>query len=204
MSAATFGRDVFVDRELGVAFPESIASLTFRGIQKYDDAKLGYSPRYQNEDLVKADLYVYDNGYKDIKDGISSEMVQGEFAEILGAFSIMQKMGKYKEVKELAKETKTYGPQKRAYLWARYGYRQAPGEGVLYHGDRISETYLIGIGGLIFSSSMLNCSFRFLRSMSFCKLSQNRSEFRNILRDAMLFLLSATACSLGILNAFFS
>src|SRR3989338_1100981 len=95
-SALACGRDPLVDRELGVAFPESIASLTFEGKQQYNDPKLGYSLRYQNEDLVKADIYVYDKGYTDIKEGVSSKRVQEEFAEVINVFPDMERTGKYR------------------------------------------------------------------------------------------------------------
>lgn len=146
-SALACGRDPLVDRELGVAFPESIASLTFEGKQQYNGPKLGYSLRYQNEDLVKADIYVYDKGYTDIKEGVSSKRVQEEFAEVINVFPDMERTGKYRGVKELAKQTKSYGEQRREYLWARYEYQQAPGEGVLYYGDRISEIYITAARG---------------------------------------------------------
>ena len=150
ISVPALGRDVFVDPDWGVAFPDSIASLTFGGKQQYEDPKFGYSLRYGNGELMKADIYIYDHGYTDIQEGASSKRVQTEFAEVIKGLWIMEKMGKYREVKELAKQTKSYGEQRREYLWARYAYQQAPGVGVLYYGDRISETFLTGARGKFF------------------------------------------------------
>jgi hypothetical protein len=146
-AATALGRDAFVDRDWGVTFPETIASLTFEARQEYDDPKLGYSLRYRDEYFVKVDIYVYDKGYTNIGSGISSTSVRDEFAEVLNVLRIMEKMGKYKGVKEVAKLTKSYGQQKTQYLWARYEYQQNPGEGVSYLGKRTSDIYLTGARG---------------------------------------------------------
>ncbi len=146
-TAPASARAVFVDHEIGIAFPKSIASLTFEGREQYDPPELGYSLRYQGPSLIKADIYVYDKGYRDIPEGAASEAVRAEFAEVIEAIALMEARGAYREVEQLGTQMKSYGQRTREYLWARYGYQQTPGAGVVYEGDRISDTYLSGVRG---------------------------------------------------------
>lgn len=135
-------KEAYRDQSIGIVFPEKLGSLTFQERHDYKEAGLGYSLRYHDERLFKVDIYVYDRTYQDIGSGIASERVKAEFNSVLMVLKYVEKMGKYQDVKELKRSKKVYGDNGVKFLWARYQYKQAPGKGVLYLGERISDTFL--------------------------------------------------------------
>jgi len=148
---------VFFDDQLRIAFPDAIATLEFGGREQYDQPGLGYSMRYDGAHVVKADVYVYDKGYSDIAEGALSERVLEEFTEVTAVFSAMEARGMYRDVREVAMGKQSYGKPRREYLWVRYEYQQAPGEGVGYYGDRASDTFLTGVKGKFFKIRITAC-----------------------------------------------
>ena len=126
-----------------IEFPIEIAGLINYGCHDYQEPGLGYSIRYQNNTLVKVDIYVYDKNLKGIGNRSVSDLVQKEFSEVIQIFQTFKEMGKYKDLKEpIIKKVEI---EDIPFLWAQVEYKQAPGEGVIYLGDRVSETYLTGI-----------------------------------------------------------
>lgn len=139
--------EAYRDQSTGIVFPEKIGSLKFQERHEYKESGLGYKLRYQDERLFKVDIYIYDKTYQDIGSGIESEKVKAEFNEVLMVIRYMEKIGKYQDVKELKRTEKQYGHGGVRFLWARYQYKQTPGKDVLYHGERVSDTFLTAKNG---------------------------------------------------------
>ena len=135
------------DDSLNVIFPERIGSLNYQYKQQYDDPSSGYRLRYEDGQLFKVDIYIYDKGLSDIGTGINGTQVKKEFEELVQVFPLMEEMGKYKDVKQLEKGIFTDEDDTLGFLWSRCQYRQSPNENVSYVGLRISETYLTAICG---------------------------------------------------------
>ena len=66
-----------------IGFPIEIAGLINYGCHDYQEPGLGYSIRYQNNTLVKVDIYVYDKNLKGIGNRSVSDLVQKEFSEVI-------------------------------------------------------------------------------------------------------------------------
>ena len=135
------------DDSLNVIFPARIGSLNYLYKQQYDDPSSGYRLRYEDGQLFKVDIYIYDKGLSDIGTGINGTQVKKEFEELVQVFPLMEEMGKYKDVKQLEKGIFTDEDDTLGFLWSRCQYRQSPNENVSYVGLRISETYLTAICG---------------------------------------------------------
>ena len=137
----------FSDNDINVTFPEQLGTLEFHGQQKYPEKGLGYSLRYDDNKLFKVDVYVYDENLSNIGNSIDSKEIIEEFDKVLSLFPIMEKMGKYKDVRQLDKGTVSFFKGERKFLWSSYQYSQLPGGGTTYLGKRISETYLTAKSG---------------------------------------------------------
>ena len=146
-SAQAFAADGYKDEETGLVFPAELAGFQYWGFHEYPMPGLGYSVRYNADDTVKVDIYVYDMNHKVIENGIASARVIDQFNTVLGNLSYYEKKGTYLNLKELERGNKKYGPKGMEFLWARYQFEQSPGEGVVYHGERLSDTYLTGWKG---------------------------------------------------------
>lgn len=142
------GQEPYKDTALDVTFPAKIGTLELRSREKYPQPELGYSLRYDDADLFKVDIYVYDKKLSDIGNGVESKRVKQEFESLIGVFELMEKAGKYKDVRQLGKGTSSFPKGSLQFLWSRCQYRQVPEEGVTYTGLRISETYLSAKAGL--------------------------------------------------------
>lgn len=144
---ASIHAESFKDTDIHVTFPEKIGILVLRGQQQYPKKELGYSLRYSDGAFIKVDVYIYDNNLFNIGDGIDSQEVAEEFDRVLSVFPAMEKMGKYKNVKELDKGVISFLQGDRQFLWSRNQYSQLPGEETTYPDERISETYLTAKSG---------------------------------------------------------
>ena len=134
--------DGYRDESIGLSFPQKLAGFDFQKHQAYDNPDLGYSVRYQDRKLFKIDIYVYDKGYKDIGEGISSKRVAPELKEVLDTIMYLEKKGIYRNVRQLSEGTGKYGAKDVQFVSFRCRYEQTPGKDVLYYGERISDTYL--------------------------------------------------------------
>ena len=143
ISLPLIGQEGFVDSTIGVHFPKDLGGIKYQERNTYDQPGLGYSIRYQDESLLKIDIYIYNKNLEEIGTGIESQTVKDEFEATLKIISYMEKQGAYKRVKVIDKRTIQIGQIE--YYWARYEYQQAESEETHYLGDRISETYLTGV-----------------------------------------------------------
>ncbi len=123
--------------------PNEIGSLEFVDRTEYDDKNLGYSFRYQNENSLKADVYVYDKGIGNLLEGIDSPQAASEMTSMGAALKQMEQLGKYEKVREGKSGTKRFDDLKIQFLWARHSYKHAPGEEEIFTERRISDTFLL-------------------------------------------------------------
>lgn len=125
--------------------PKRLGDLTYEGQNTYDEKALGYSLRFEtaqeNAPFAKADIYVYDNGNTGMRDGIDSEQVKGEMAEVQAVLQQVQELGLYSDVKELGAGQKQVG--ETAFLWARHAYKQSPARGEPPSQPMLSDTFLL-------------------------------------------------------------
>lgn len=124
-------------------FSPFLGTLEFKERTDYPEEALGYSLRYENDKLLKADIYVYNMGQQDLKDGINSPEVKAEMASVGEVLQKMEKMGKYEGVELLQEGIKESHPSGLKFLWSRYRLRQIGGAEVVYLGKRISDTFLM-------------------------------------------------------------
>ena len=126
---------------------KTLGNLKFVERTDYEQKELGYSLRYQTKDLLKADVYVYDLGIRNLPDGIASPEIRKEMENAKGVLRELEKMGKYKNVKELGNGERKFENLNTRFLWTRFSYEQSAGEGVAFTGARISETFLLAHRG---------------------------------------------------------
>ena len=125
----------------GIVFPKVLGSLEGGSVSTYDKPEMGVSVRYAAPGFFKADVYVYNAGMKNLGTGIKAEAVRPHFTELQDVLSIMEKRGRYKDVKKLNEQETTLvaGAEKIPALMASYEYSEAAdnqtGE---YAGKRVS------------------------------------------------------------------
>ncbi len=133
----------YEDKNLGVAFPDQLGGLVFQERETFPHPGLGYKLRYQDTTLFKVDIYVYDNGIKNIGKSIESQKVKNEFNNTLAIFTYMSSLGEYTDLSVLDQGTREIGKMK--YLWAQHEYKQSEGPETAYHGMRLSDSYLTAV-----------------------------------------------------------
>jgi hypothetical protein len=132
-----------VEPKTGIAFPQALGPLKRMGLKHYGSPDLGVSCRYAARPLPIADIYLYDNGVKDLGTGLN-QMVRLHFEQVQDEIFFMEKSGYYRSVKKVSEgETGlANGARKLPALVAVFTYRQPPGKGVAYTGVRTSYVYL--------------------------------------------------------------
>lgn len=133
------------------ALPRTLAGLNFEQVEIYPDPRLGVSARYGNPAGVKADVYLYDLGRKDIPADLRSEAVMGWFQEACQNVFMMVERGVYLDLETRVSQYLHLPPDAADpfCLWACFAYRQAPQPGVTYTGVRVSNLALRTDRGLI-------------------------------------------------------
>ena len=59
----------FSDPKTGITLPAALGPLTYLGAKHYEPSALGVSVRYEGEPLIKADIFIYDLGKKNLGTG---------------------------------------------------------------------------------------------------------------------------------------
>ena len=81
--------------QTGIVFPVNLGPMEFSGAKKYDQPELGVSVGYHGDPLIKADIYIYDMGQKNLGTGLGSPAVTSHFREAKGDIFALEKMGRY-------------------------------------------------------------------------------------------------------------
>ena len=122
--------------------PAVLNGLENRGMENYekDNPGLGYSYRYEGIS-TKVDIYIYDLGFKDIPDGISSDIIEQSFVSAVRDVMIAGDRGAYEKVQyHEAKEVKVGN---LSFGVGRLSFNQ---DGI----ERESFVALTGVNGRIF------------------------------------------------------
>ncbi|MBE3099203.1 MAG: hypothetical protein IMZ44_18970 [Planctomycetes bacterium] len=139
----------FVEPQTGVVFPLTMGRFTFAGSQKYDKPELGVSIRYKASEPVsiRADIYVYDLGKKDLGNGIESEAVKAAFEQAKADITRMETTKRYKDVKPLPQEPVVLkvGEKELPMLGAAFEFTMLPPPGTSASPEAVaSHLFLTG------------------------------------------------------------
>lgn len=91
----------YADSEIGVAFPKQIGEFVAEKRKEYTGEGLGYDILYRSDSGASLNLYVFDAGLKNIEDGKGSKDLKMLFDQAVGDVRQVEKLGYYKNVKEL-------------------------------------------------------------------------------------------------------
>jgi hypothetical protein len=92
----------FTEPQTGYVFPLKMGTMAFTSTDGYSHPSLGLSVHYQTDaaaEEIWADVYIYDQGLKNIPDGSDSDAVKAAFEESQKSVLALEKRGNYKDVK---------------------------------------------------------------------------------------------------------
>lgn len=92
------------DKPLKINFPE-VEGWEKGAITTYPYAELGYSINYESEEGGRVTVYVYNGGRKTVPNNAKDSVIKGEIDKAKNEILTVEKMGRYKNVKELKDET---------------------------------------------------------------------------------------------------
>ena len=140
----------FREPRTGMVFPAKLGPLEFSGSKKYDQPELGVSVGYHGGALIKADIFIYDLGQKNLGTGLGSPAVTAQFQQAKGDIFALEKRGNYQSVTVLSEQPTAFSTPggKLAILAAGFKYSQTAGPGVAFTGPRISHLLLTAYKGL--------------------------------------------------------
>lgn len=91
----------YADSEIEVAFPKQIGDFVAEKRKEYTGKGLGYDILYRSDSGAMLNLYVFDAGLKNIEDGKGSKDLKVLFDQAVGDVRQVEKLGYYKNVKEV-------------------------------------------------------------------------------------------------------
>lgn len=123
----------------GLEFPSTLGAMQIVSIANYEekDPGLGTGLRYDDRESVKADVYIYNLGLKEIPAGTESPEMIRHLQQCENEIRAMEKLGRYQSVQEISRETVPLGGEASAprARWVFYSFKQ---DGV----ERLSHIYL--------------------------------------------------------------
>jgi hypothetical protein len=134
----------FSEPKTGITLPGTLGPLKYLGVKHYENPALGVCIRYGGEGLIKADIFIYDLGEKDLGTGLQSPALKTHFDQVKGDIATMEKMGRYKSLDRVSEqEIAMQTPHGRIpALSAVFTYSQTEGPGTAFTGQRISHLIL--------------------------------------------------------------
>jgi hypothetical protein len=128
----------------GITLPGKLGPLPYLGVKEYEKPGLGVCIRYGEPDLIKADIFIYDLGEKNLGSGLKSPAVTRHFDQVKGDIYAMEKMGRYKDLDQVsAQEIAIPTPRgKIPALSAIFTFSQTEGPGTAYTETRVSHLIL--------------------------------------------------------------
>ena len=91
----------YADSEIGVAFPKKIGDFVAEKREEFSSKELGYGILYRSSNDAALHLYVFDAGLQNIEDGKGSKDLKTLFDRAIEEVRQVEKLGYYKNVKEL-------------------------------------------------------------------------------------------------------
>ena len=94
--------------------------------------------------MIKADIFIYDLGKKNLGTGLQSPALTRHFDQVKGDLHAMEKMGRYQSVEQVSEEEiAMQTPRGRIpALSAMFTYSQTAGPGTAFTGKRVSHLIL--------------------------------------------------------------
>lgn len=148
MPSPARSQTAFVHPQTGIQLPRNLGPLRHEDVTDYAKggrADLGFKVRYSAWDsLTWADVYLYDLERKNLGTGIISPEVMKVFEMAKGDIYLMEKQGRYKNVRKIDEGTIILRTQSGILpmLWATFTYERLPDPSVDYPGPVISNLYL--------------------------------------------------------------
>lgn len=148
MPSPAQSQTAFIHPQTGIQLPRSLGPLRHEDLMDYAQEgrpDLGFKIRYSAWDsLTWADVYLYDLKRKNLGTGITSPEVMKVFEMAKGDIYLMEKRGRYKNVRKIDEGTITLRTQSGILpmLWAAFTYERLPDPSVDYPGPVISHLYL--------------------------------------------------------------
>jgi hypothetical protein len=123
----------------GITLPGNLGPLKYLGVRHYENPELGVCIRYAGEGLIKADIFIYDLGRKNLGTGLQSPALIPHFDQVKGDLDAMEKMGRYKSLDKVSEqEIAIQTPRGRIpALSAIFNYSQTEGPGTAFPGKRV-------------------------------------------------------------------
>jgi hypothetical protein len=128
----------FSQTELKIVFPE-VEGWEKSDIVRYPVPELGYSINYESETAGRVTIYIYNGGRKTIANGITDSVVKAEIEKTKTEIYMVEKMGRYKNVKEIINDTLVLGGENGKIDALHCTLRFSAGSD-----DLTSEIYLFG------------------------------------------------------------
>ncbi len=140
----------YLEPQTGIVFPANLGTMKFSGVKTYGQPELGASVGYHGKPLIKADIFIYDLGQKNLGAGLDSPAVTSQFQQAKGDIFAMEKRGDYQSVTALSEQPTAFSTPggELATLAASFKYSQTAGPGVAFTGPRISHLFLTAYKGL--------------------------------------------------------
>jgi len=141
----------YVEKQTGVAFPDTIGKFMREGVHELPDRRLGVAIRYYVRKLAKADIFVYDLGMAGIGTGVASPLVRSQFEQMQRDVFRIQDRGDYVGVTLLGETGANELPRVGALslLHARFSYAEKSAAGTV--GPKLmSHAYITGFRGALF------------------------------------------------------
>jgi hypothetical protein len=134
----------FPEPQTGISLPGHLGPLKYLGITHYDNPALGVCVRYEEEGLIKADIFIYDLGKNNLGTGLESPALTRHFDQVKGDLANLEQMGRYKSLEQISEQKiAIQTPRGRIpALSAGFTYRQTAGPGTAFTGQRVSHLVL--------------------------------------------------------------
>jgi hypothetical protein len=160
----------------GLTLPGNLGPLTYVGVKHYEKPGLGVCIRYGETDLIKADIFIYDLGEKNLGRGLQSPAVARHFDQVKGDIYAMEKMGRYKDLDQVsAQEIAIPTPRgKIPALSAIFTFSQTEGQDTAYTETRVSHLILTA-----YQDSFIKIRFTYPQRQK----EQGDSAFKQFIQD---------------------
>jgi hypothetical protein len=134
----------FSEPQTGISLPGNLGPLKYLGVRHYEDRELGVCIRYEGGGLIKADIFIYDLGEKNLGTGLQSPALTRHFDQVKRDLSAMEKIGRYKSLDQVSEQKiAIQTPRGRIpALSAIFTYSQTAGPGTAFTGQRVSHLIL--------------------------------------------------------------
>ena len=160
----------------GITFPVNLGPFQYLGVKQYETPELGVCIRYGDKGLIKADIFIYDLGKKDLGRGLQSPAVTRHFHQVKGDIYTMEKMGRYQDLDQVSAQVIAI-PTPRGQipaLSAIFTYGQTEGPGTASTETRVSHLILTA-----YQDAFLKIRFTYPQQQK----AQGDSAFKKFMQD---------------------